>query len=126
MPAQIADVLADAEFAHHEWAKTAGFRSNLGVPMVHDAQVIGSIVVARGVSGAFPEKQVRLLKTFADQAVIAIENVRLFNETKEALEQQTATAEILSHQRARRPTCSQCLRPSRSARAAGGGRRCAV
>ena len=70
-------------------------RSVLSVPMIRDGVAIGTIGVTRAQPGAFSEHQLTLLKTFADQAVIAIENVRLFNETKEALERQTATAEIL-------------------------------
>ena len=68
----------------------AGYRSNLAVPMLKDGKVVGSIAVAAPSRARFADKQVKLLQTFADQAVIAIENVRLFNETKEALEQQTA------------------------------------
>jgi GAF domain-containing protein/anti-sigma regulatory factor (Ser/Thr protein kinase) len=78
-----------------EAARRQGFRSELWVPMLHGENAIGTIVVTRREPGRFTDKQIALLQTFADQAVIAIENVRLFNETKEALDQQTATSEIL-------------------------------
>jgi GAF domain-containing protein/HAMP domain-containing protein len=89
------DVLADPAYSHKELAKAAGWRASLGVPMLRDGSVIGAIFVGRRDPGYFSDSQVALLKTFADQAAIAIQNVRLFNETKEALEQQTAVAEIL-------------------------------
>jgi GAF domain-containing protein/HAMP domain-containing protein/anti-sigma regulatory factor (Ser/Thr protein kinase) len=94
-PVQIPDILADPDYALKEESLAAGYRANLAVPMMRDGQVIGSIGVCREEPGPFAPKLVKLLQTFADQAVIAIENVRLFNETKEALEQQTATADIL-------------------------------
>ena len=73
----------------------SGYRAMTVVPMIKDGVAIGTIAVVRDAAGPLSDKQIALLKTFADQAVIAIENVRLFNETKEALEQQTATAEVL-------------------------------
>jgi signal transduction histidine kinase len=76
-------------------ARARGFRSVLQVPMSRKGQVIGVLGITRSQPGAFADDEIALAQAFADQAVIAIENVRLFNETKEALERQTATAEIL-------------------------------
>ena len=91
--------IADTEEVSHaparEIARLHGFRSMLWVPMVNGDLTIGIISVTRAKPGAFAVSHIQLLQTFADQAVIAIENARLFNETKEALEQQTATSEVL-------------------------------
>jgi two-component system, NtrC family, sensor kinase len=91
----VQDVLADTSYQGKDAARVSGWRGSLGVPMIRDGQVIGAIFVARRRPGLFADSQVQLLRTFADQAVVAIENVRLFNETKEALAQQTATADVL-------------------------------
>src|SRR6202023_187849 len=72
-----------------------GTCSQVTVPMLRSGEPIGAITVGWADPGAYGDQQVALLQTFADQAVIAIENVRLFNENREALERQTATAEIL-------------------------------
>jgi GAF domain-containing protein len=91
----VPDVEVDAEYQHRELSHSIGFRSALAIPMMRDGAPIGAILVARADPGRFSDSQIALLNTFADQAVIAIENVRLFNETKDALGQQTATSEIL-------------------------------
>src|SRR5262245_49714879 len=76
-------------------SRNLGHRAVLSVPLMREGVAIGTLSVRRAEVVAFTDAQLALLQTFADQAVIAIENVRLFNETKEALERQTATSEIL-------------------------------
>ena len=91
--AQLPDT--EVEPAARDIARARGYRSMLFAPLMSDGAAIGVIIATRRATGAFGEHHVRLLQTFADQAVIAIKNVSLFNTTREALERQTATADIL-------------------------------
>jgi GAF domain-containing protein len=92
----IPDVLEDSEYTWWESQKVGNFRAVLAVPLIREGHPIGVLGLTRSSPKPFTDKQIELVTTFADQAVIAIENVRLFNETKEALERQTATGDILA------------------------------
>jgi GAF domain-containing protein len=92
---QEADAETNPDAGLRAIAQARGFRSSLFSPLMNKETPIGLIVVTRKEPGTFAAHHIQLVQTFADQAVIAIENVRLFNETQEALERQTATAEIL-------------------------------
>ena len=98
-PQHVHDLLGpegdDFPEARHIGGRRQGLRTVLSVPLLREGEAIGAIALRRIEVNPFTDKQIALLQTFADQAVIAVENARLFNETKEALERQTATADIL-------------------------------
>jgi GAF domain-containing protein len=96
---QIPDVLVDPEYTHHEAARLGGFRTILVVPLLREGLPIGLLGVHRAAVRPFTQKQIELVETFADQAVIAIQNVRLFDEV------QARTRELSESLATRRPIC---------------------
>src|SRR5262249_54390702 len=92
---EVADVRAAPDYTWSGAQEIGGYRSAVGAPLLHKGNVVGVIFVAKKVPQPFTAKQIELVTTFADQALIAIENTRLLNELRESLEQQTATSEVL-------------------------------
>jgi GAF domain-containing protein len=93
--AQFTDAWSDSDYLYKAVAKLGGYRAIIVIPMMREDELVGIFSLARPEPEPFTPGQIKLVQTFADQAAIAIENARLFNETKEALERQTATADIL-------------------------------
>ncbi len=110
----ISDVRQDSEYNLQALARTAGFRSAVAVPMLLEGKPIGVVGVAGAEPAMFSQRQIALLQTFADQAVIAIENVRLFNELEARTTQLTRVGRTNSRHWARSVTRS--ARPSISKR----------
>jgi signal transduction histidine kinase/putative methionine-R-sulfoxide reductase with GAF domain len=92
----VADAQNDPSYTWHEAQQRFGFRSIFGVPMVREGETVGAFVMWRKEVRPFSQRERELVATFADQAVIATQNVRLLSETQEALDQQRASGEVLS------------------------------
>jgi len=91
----IHDVLADPEYAPKDLQRLAGYRTMLGVPLFRGDLVAGVFVLTRNEVRPFSDREIAVVRAFADQAVVAVENARLFKETSEALDRQTAVSEVL-------------------------------
>ena len=91
----IPDVLIDPEYGRHDAQQAESYRSTLATPLLRDDELLGVLTVWRKRVAPFSEREQELVSVFADQAVIAIENARLFSELQERLEEQTATSEVL-------------------------------